>query len=354
MPTTYYFSFTRGGGSTGSIVNNHIPLDPLLGGAIVVTKTTPLINVKRGELVPYTITATNTLASRLVNINLTDRMPPGFKYRQGSGALNNVRTEPEVSGRILTWRNLTFEPGEKKTFLLILMPGTGVGEGEYTNEAWALNSVANSPVSNLATATVRIVPDPVFDCPDIIGKVFDDKNANGYQDEGEPGIANVRIATVRGLIITTDAEGRFHVPCPEIPNPDRGSNFILKLDERTLPTGYRVTTENPLVSRITRGKMIKMNFGATVHRVIRIDVSDAAFVPNETRLLDTWKVKIDALQDQLKERPSVVRIAYRGGADPGDLALKRIRAIREQIESAWKKENGRYPLYFEEEVVTSR
>ena len=77
----------------------------------------------------------------------------------------------------------------------ILLVGSGVGEGEYNNEAWAADA-AGSVLSNIASATVRIVPDPTFDCSDIIGKVFDDKNANGYQDEGEPGIPNVRIATV--------------------------------------------------------------------------------------------------------------------------------------------------------------
>lgn len=35
------------------------------------------------------------------------------------------------------------------------------------------------------------MPDPTFDCTDIIGKVFDDRNANGSQDEGEPGLANI-------------------------------------------------------------------------------------------------------------------------------------------------------------------
>ncbi|HMK59717.1 MAG TPA: SdrD B-like domain-containing protein [Dissulfurispiraceae bacterium] len=354
QPTTYYFNFTKAAGSTGTIVNNHIPLDPIMGGAIVVTKTTPLVNVKKGDLVPYTITATNTLSAALTSIDVRDQLPPGFKYRHGSGTLNAVKTEPEVSGRNLAWRNLTFAPGEKKTFTMILVVGAGVGEGDYVNEAWAANNLVNSVVSNVATATVRVIPDTLFDCPDIIGKVFDDKNANGYQDDGEPGIANVRIATVRGLIITTDAQGRFHVPCPEIPNADRGSNFILKLDERTLPTGYRVTTENPLVTRITRGKMVKMNFGATVHRVVRIDVTDAAFVPNEDRLLDSWKAKIDGLKGQLLERPSIVRIAYRGGADPGDLAQRRIKSIRSQIEAIWQGEKGRYTLIFEEEMVTGK
>jgi hypothetical protein len=77
---------------------------------------------------------------------------------------------------------------------MLLVVGTGVSEGTYVNQVAARNALVNAQVSNTATATVRVVPDPTFDCSDIIGKVFDDKNANGYQDEDEPGIANVRIA----------------------------------------------------------------------------------------------------------------------------------------------------------------
>ena len=352
QPTTYYFIFTMSG--TSSVVNNHIPVDPILGGAIIAMKNTPLVNVKRGDLVPYTITMTNTLTATVTNIDVRDLMPPGFKYRTGSGTLNGVHTEPLIAGRQLTWRNLTFTTGEKKTFMMILVVGSGVAEGEYINQVYAANNIVNTAVSNIATATVRVIPDPTFDCPDVIGKVFDDKNANGYQDEGEPGIANVRLATARGLIVTTDAEGRFHIPCPEVPNEDRGSNFIIKIDERTLPSGFRLTTENPLVVRLTRGKMTKMNFGATIHRVIRIDVNDAAFAKDDTKLREEWRQKIQALEKQLQEKSSVVRIAYRMGAEPKKLVDGRIKAIREMLQALWKKGKDCPPLVFEEEIVEVR
>jgi uncharacterized repeat protein (TIGR01451 family) len=74
----YKFNFTP---ASANVVNNHIPVDPVLSGAIVMTKTTPLINVTRGDLVPYTITATNTLTAALSNIDIDDRIPPGFRYR---------------------------------------------------------------------------------------------------------------------------------------------------------------------------------------------------------------------------------------------------------------------------------
>ena len=354
VSTLYYLSFNLTPRTSANIVNNHIPIDPVLNGAIIVTKTTPLVNVKRGDLVPYTITMTNTMSATLSNIDARDTIPPGFKYRLGSGTLNGVRKEPLVAGRQLTWRNLTFKAGEKKTFLMILVVGSGVSEGEYTNQVYAANNIINTAVSNIATATVRVIPDPTFDCPDVIGKVFDDKNANGYQDEGELGIANVRLATARGILITTDAEGRFHIPCPEIPNENRGSNFILKLDDRTLPSGYRITTENPRVVRLTRGKMTKMNFGATVHRVIRIDVNDAAFEKEGVKLLAQWQQRIAGFETQLREKPSVVRIAYRQGTEPKSLVDKRIGTIRDMLQALWKKGKDCPPLVFEEEIVEVR
>ena len=62
-------------------------------------------------------------------------------------------------------------------------------------------------------------------------------------------------------------------PAPTFRTPDIGSNFIVKLDPRTLPTGYRVTTENPRKVRLTRGKMVKLNFGAAITRLVKLDLN---------------------------------------------------------------------------------
>lgn len=335
--TTFNLSNTPGPTRSANVGNNHIPLDPVLGGAIVMTKSTPLVNVVRGDLVPYTITATNTLAASLTGINVVDVIPAGFRYRTGSASLNGVPTEPQVSGRSLTWPNQTFTPGERKTLRMMLVVGTGVAEGEFVNRVSSINNITSTQVSNTATATVRVVPDPTFDCSDIIGKVFDDKNANGYQDQGEPGIANVRIATARGLLVTSDQEGRFHVACAAIPNADRGSNFVMKVDERTLPSGYRLTTENPRDVRVTRGKMVKLNFGASVHRVVRLELSGAAFTGDGTELQAPYISELDKLPEQLQTRPTVLRIAYRQGKESKDLAKKRIAAVSDRVQRMWKE-----------------
>ena len=46
---------------------------------------------------------------------------------------------------------------------------------------------------------MRVVPDPTFDCTDVTGKVFDDKNRNGMQDAGERASPGARLITPTGL-----------------------------------------------------------------------------------------------------------------------------------------------------------
>ena len=276
-PTDYYLRFQFDNLADAAVVNNHVPLDPILDNAIFVTKTADRREVSRGDMVVYTVTARNNVAAALINIKLHDLIPAGFKYRLGSATLAGAAAEPSVTGRVLEWTGLSFAANETKTFKMLMIVGSGVGEGRYTNQAWAINTVVNARVSNVGEASVVVVPDPTFDCADLLGKVFDDKDANGWQDQGEPGLPNVRLATARGWLVQSDAEGRFHIACADAPNEERGSDFIMKVDEQSLPTGYRVTTENPRVVHLTRGKASKIEFGASLFRVVRLDLEAAAF-----------------------------------------------------------------------------
>ncbi len=217
-----------------------------------------------------------------------------------------------------------------------------------------LNTASGNPVSGEATATVRVVPDPDFDCTDIIGKVFDDRNLNGKQDSGEDGLFGVRVATARGLIVTTDQYGRFHVSCAVVPDEDRGSNFILKVDERSLPSGFRMTTENPRVQRATRGKMMRFNFGATIHRVVRLDMADGVFEPGTTDIRMQYRPKIGQLIEELKKGPSVLRLSYLGDVEPRGLVKDRLEKVKETVTEQWMQSDGGYRLNIETEIYWRR
>jgi hypothetical protein len=184
--------------------------------------------------------------------------------------------------------------------------------------------------------------------------VFDDRNLNGRQDKDEKGLPGVRVVTARGLIAATDEYGRFHITCAAVPDEDRGSNFILKLDERSLPSGYRLTTENPRVQRATRGKMLRFNYGATIHRIVRIDIADGVFEPNTTALRLQWTPKIDQLIEELKKAPSVLRLSYLADVERRGLVRKRLKALKKEITSQWNRLDGGYTLVVETEVFWRR
>jgi large repetitive protein len=351
--TNHYLNLTlnsSGMPATSQIYNNHIAIDPRLGNAVTITKVTALQNVPRGQLVPYTITVTNTLAAPLTRLSVIDTFPAGFKYVPGTGRVDGQAIEPTVVGNRLTWANLVLTTNTKRTIQLMLIVGSGVSEGLYVNRAQVFSTQLDTAASPEATATVRVVPDPTLDCSDVIGKAFDDVNMNGHQDEGEPGLPGVRVVTANGLIVTTDAHGRFHLTCAVVPDPDRGSNFILKLDDRSLPTGYRVTTENPLVQRATRGKMIKFNFGAAIHRVVKLDLADGVFEPDTTEMRIQWQQRLKLLHGELQKAPSVLRLSYMAENESESLVKQRLAVIKRQIETSWKQEGAGYDLAVETEV----
>ena len=208
-------------------------------------------------------------------------------------------------------------------------------------------------LSGEAQATVRVVPDPTFDCTDVLGKVFDDANRDGVQNPGERGLGNVRVATARGLLATTDRHGRFHITCAVVPREDRGSNFILKLDGRTLPSGYRMTTRETQVKRATRGKALRFQFGAAIHRVVGLDLADAVFEPDTTKIRKQWEPRLELLIDELVKQPAMLRLSYVADLEEASLVERRVREVKRRIEDAWMERGGE-PLAIETEVFWRR
>jgi uncharacterized repeat protein (TIGR01451 family)/fimbrial isopeptide formation D2 family protein len=351
--TRYFLHVTLANGvlpGDSQIFNNHIPLDPVLDNTVAISKTSALVNVSRGQLVPYVIRVRNSLPVALTDIRLIDRFPAGFKYVAGSAALDGIKVEPVTIGLELGWPGLVLPANGERVLKLLMVVGAGVGEGDYVNRARVFNAVTGGAASGEARATVRVVPDPTFDCTDVIGKVFDDANLNGLQDGTEAGLPGVRLATARGLLVTSDAHGRFHLTCAVAPDENRGSNFILKLDDRTLPSGYRVTTANPEVLRATRGKMLKFSFGAALHKVVRLDLANGVFEAGTTTLRPQWATRLPLLVSTLQRAPAVLRLAYLAEAEDEALVQRRVKAIRQLLAAEWARAGQPYELAIETEV----
>ncbi|WP_273786686.1 DUF7507 domain-containing protein [Brucella intermedia] len=339
----------EGGGSVPSTTStSNITIPPAKPADITIIKQAGLRQIKRGEKAPFTIRVTNHSTGNAGFVSVTDVMPSGFRYVDGSATVDGVAATPVINGQRVRFDNVALGPNAEVVIRLQMLALSSAGPGKHTNKA-TVTGLDGNRLAPEARADIEIAIEPVFDCGDIVGKVFDDLNRNGYQDEGEPGLPGVRIATVRGSLVTTDKHGRFHVACADLPDNRIGSNFIMKLDTRTLPAGYRLTTENPRVIRLTAGKMSKLNFGASIGRVVRLDLTDAAFEPGTATLKPKWQKGIDRLIEALETEPSTLRIGY-GAASDAKLARERIEAIEKDIAERWKSVRGRYELTIETRV----
>ena len=314
------------------------------------TKTAGVTSARRGEKIPYTIKATAMTGGPF---QVVDALPSGTSYVAGSAAVNGTLVTPVVNGRELLFDNLLPDAGGAIVVEVTLQVTGAAAGGTVTNNARLVEQVSGVVLAR-AKAVTPIAPEHVFDCGEVIGRVFDDKNRNGYADDGEPGLPGVRVATVKGLLVTTDPFGRFHVACADIPDAASGSNFIMKLDSRTLPTGYRLTTENPRDVRLTRGKVTKLNFGASIGRVVRLDVKDEAFIAGSTELAPQWASGIEELMATLGSEPSTLRLTYFAGAEGRTLANRRTAALKKLIALRWNKHGAAYDLPVEVRLVVGK
>ncbi|MEM9707951.1 MAG: SdrD B-like domain-containing protein [Pseudomonadota bacterium] len=373
-PTPYYYGFLIEAGDP-DVINNHIPLDPSLAAAppttdILITKRHDLADgaVIIGETVPYTITVENLTSFGAGTLNVVDELPIGLTYVPGTGVVDGTTAEPTINGQTLAFSGVTVTLGTTIDITLSARVGANAPTGDLTNTAYVTDS-ASSIVSNRATATITRQPEAVFDCTDVIGKVFDDRNANGRQDnvrdpsitdqrfdkfprvgpdriEGEPGIPGARLVTANGTWITTDQYGRYHIPCAALPDSE-GANFILKLDTRSLPTGYRLTTENPRVLRITSGKVTRMNFGVSFSRVFDVDLTETAFIGNA--MSNRLEAGMARLLRSMEDRPSHLKVTYFERGENRRLVNRRLDAVEDFVRKNWRQ-NGRYKLTIERTI----
>ena len=262
----------------GAVIEMDQPLDP----DTLLLKIKKEANKKEaviGEVITYTITIKNIASTDVSEVFLEDRIPPGFKYIEGKATLDGVAINPTGTNALL-FDIGTVNAGTTRTLKYQLVVGSGVTLGNYENTAWCRYS-DETVISNKDYETVKIVLDPLFDLGMVIGKVFWDWDEDGKQDRPrapehqstsapavENGIPDVQIVMEDGTVVTTDKDGKYHIPAVV---PGR---HILRLDERTLPEGAYLTTDKAVIVDITPGILAKINFGVNSDKDIGLRTSD--------------------------------------------------------------------------------
>ena len=243
-----------------------LPVDSAPPAGLFVEKEASRDIVEIGEFLTYRLTITNATGYGLTGVGLTDVLPPGFAYREGSARIDGERVaDPDgCAGPRLVFRELTELPvGAEATLTYRVLVGPGSRIGRNTNSARASgDSPFGTSTSNVATAVVEVKPGVFMDEGVIFGKVFVDADGNGVQDDGEPGIPGVRLYLETGTFVITDVEGKYSVYGVS------AKTHVVKVDNTTLPVGSALA---PLSNRharagdscfadLHRGELHKVNF----------------------------------------------------------------------------------------------
>ena len=260
---------------TTGAVNIDVPLDATALGGLFIEKTASRNTVDLGEFVDYSIKIKNSSGQLLGQMQVEDHLPAGFAYVPNSARLNagTVRLDgskvPEPEGGV--GPKLIFNVGSVHDSVVLVLSyrvrvGPGALQGDGINRAQAFSArVAtgiNTKISNIATATVQVLPGVFSDRGFIVGKVFADCNRDRIQNGEERGVPDVRLYMEDGTFVITDAEGKFSL------YNIRPQTHVLKVDATTLPEGAKLAVldarnAGDAGSRFVdmkNGQLLKVNF----------------------------------------------------------------------------------------------
>lgn len=91
--------------------------------------------------------------------------------------------------------------------------------------------------SNQAQALVGLARNRALETRLVIGKVFHDRNGDGFQDAEEPGVPGVDVITADGELVTSDAFGKFSF------TNLRPGRHALRVDPLSIPDGLTLRRE---------------------------------------------------------------------------------------------------------------
>jgi hypothetical protein len=207
---------------------------------------------------------------------VTDTLPLGFKFIDNSArAALSTAGSPETpvaltsvttSGQVVTFTYPVLQPQQTLVIVysVLLSPDAVRGSGQNLVVASGKNPAGGEVRSNTASARLRIRPGILSDCGTVVGRVFVDKNFDGEQQPGEPGIPNAVIFMDDGNRVTTDPNGLFSLPFA-IAGYRSGTLDLTSLPGYTLaPNLYRIEANSPSrLVKLSPGGLVRMNFAVT-------------------------------------------------------------------------------------------
>ena len=233
--------------------------------SIQLLKTGDRAAAEPGDIVIYRLGVRNLANTTISQPEIRDDLPLGFQYIEGS-------VKAELGGTVVpvtiqqSGRNLTFRPnvllpvGKDARILNIVyaaqvtndaIRGTGINRATLSGIRGDNNqTVRDGPVSH----QLRIRPGILSDCGSLIGRVFVDKNFDGEQQPGEPGVPNAVIYMDDGNRIVTDVNGLYSL------SSVLSGSRTLAID-LTSVSGYTIAPNLYFIERNSQSRLVKLSPG---------------------------------------------------------------------------------------------
>jgi uncharacterized repeat protein (TIGR01451 family) len=237
-----------------------------------IIKTADRVAAEPGDSVIYRLSVKSRSDADLKEIVLTDALPVGFQLIPQSvqGEIENQRvvvTAEERGSTVIFRTQATIPPSRvlNVAYAARLTPDAIRGSGRNSVMLTAKRADNQFAIQDgPATHQLRIRPGIVSDCGTIIGRVFEDKNFDGEQQSGEPGIPNAIVFLEDGNRITTDANGLFSV-ANALSGYRTGVLDLSSVPGYTLAPNphFRERNSQSRMVHLAPGGMVRMNFALT-------------------------------------------------------------------------------------------
>ena len=248
------------------VVNTTIDMIDIIP-SLVVDKEGDVKTAELGDYVNYTIKVKNNGKSTVYDVELKDALPRGFDYVSGSLRVDNAKTDDfTAEGKYQTLGLGDLAVNESKTVTYRVLIGSSALGGDGINRATAHgndkeNNTGNTLVSREAQWPIEVERGVMNTDGIIIGKVYHDINRDGIQqkEDGELGVAGVRIYMENGNFIVTDPEGKYNFYGVS------AKTHVLKVDSTTIPRETELVTQSNRNAGDAGSRFVDLKYGE-LHR----------------------------------------------------------------------------------------
>lgn len=255
--------------------------------ALVVVKEGDVRTAELGDYVNYSIKIENKGAATAYDVQLKDALPRGFAIVDGTVKVDQQRHDDFVAqGKYKTLSLGNLNVGQSVTVNYRVLIGSSALGGDGINRAIAVGTddLGDNISSREAQWRIEVSRGMMTTDGIIVGKVYHDINRDGIQqrDDGELGVAGVRIYMENGNFVVTDAEGKYSL------YGINAKTHVLKVDRTTLPVGSELIEQSNRNTGDPSSRFVDMKYGE-LHRA-------------DFSIVDGMGDASQTLNDQLKSR----------------------------------------------------